>query len=65
MEINEMYSNCRDSYRPVTIGFVQWQQPSVQLVLKKWIDMVSNLESSAGHQFSIVRSNQGIDFKSR
>ena len=29
-----MYSNCYDSYRPVIIGFVQYQHSSVQLVLK-------------------------------
>ena len=33
--INEMYSNCLDSYRPVIICFVQYQDSSVQLVLKK------------------------------
>ena len=37
MEINEMYSNCWESYRPVIIGFVQCQHFSVQLVLRKWI----------------------------
>ena len=39
--INEMFSNCLDSYRPVIIGFVQYQHSSVQLVLKKWIDIPS------------------------
>ena len=39
--INEMYNNCQDSYRPVIIGFVQYQHSSVQLVLKKWIGMPS------------------------
>ena len=29
-----MYSNCKDSYRPVIIGFMQYQHSSVQLVLK-------------------------------
>ena len=29
-----MYSNCYDSYRPVIIGFVEYQHSSVQLVLK-------------------------------
>ena len=29
-----MYSNCKDSYRPVIISFVQYQNSSVQLVLK-------------------------------
>ena len=32
--INEMFSNCYNSYRPVIIGFVQYQHSSVQLVLK-------------------------------
>ena len=31
---SKMYSNCKDSYRPVIIGFVQYQHSSVQLVLK-------------------------------
>ena len=35
---NEMYGNCENSYRPVIIGFVQYQHSSVKLVLKKWID---------------------------
>ena len=35
VQINKMYSNCSDSYRPVIIGFVQCQQSSVQSVLKK------------------------------
>ena len=39
--INEMSSNCQDSYRPVIIGFMQYQHSSVQLVLKKWIDIQS------------------------
>ena len=39
--LNEMFSNCEDSYRPVIIGFVQYQHSSVQLVLKKWIDILS------------------------
>ena len=39
--INEMLSNCEDSYIPVIIGFVQYQHSSVQLVLKKWIDIPS------------------------
>ena len=39
--INEMFSNCKDSYRPVIIGLVQYQHSSVQLVLKKWIDIPS------------------------
>ena len=39
--INEMFSNCEDSYRPVIVGFVQYQHSSVQLVLKKWIDIPS------------------------
>ena len=39
--INEMFSNCYDSYGPVIIGFVQYQHSSVQLVLKKWIDIPS------------------------
>ena len=39
--INEMFSNCSDSYRPVIIGFVQYQHSSVELVLKKWIDIPS------------------------
>ena len=33
-EKGRMYSNCKDSYRPVIIGFVQYQHSSVQLVLK-------------------------------
>ena len=32
---NEMFNNCLDSYRPVIIGFVQYQHSSVQLVVKK------------------------------
>ena len=39
--INEMFNNCQDSYRPVIIGFVQYQHSSVQLVLKKGIDIPS------------------------
>ena len=39
--INEMFSNCLDSYRPVIIGFMQYQHSSVQLVLKNWIDIPS------------------------
>ena len=41
VEINEMLSNCEDSYIPVIIGFVQYQHSSVQLVLQKWIDIPS------------------------
>ena len=37
--INEILSNCEDSYIKVIIGFVQYQHSSVQLVLKKWIDI--------------------------
>ena len=39
--INEMFSNCQDSYRPMIIGFAQYQHSSVQLVLKKGIDIQS------------------------
>ena len=39
--INEMLSTCSDSYRPVIIGFVQYQHSSLQLVLRKWIDIPS------------------------
>ena len=35
MEINEMYSNCQDSYRPMIQGFRQFKHSLVQLVLKK------------------------------
>ena len=33
-KMNIMYNNCYDTYRPVIIGFVQYQHSSVQLVLK-------------------------------
>ena len=39
--INEMFSNSQDSYRPVIIGSMQYQHSSVQLVLKKCIDIPS------------------------
>ena len=40
--INETYSNYEeDSYRPVIIGFMQYQHSSVQLVLKKRMDISS------------------------
>ena len=32
VKVNEMYSNCEYSYRPVIIGFVQCQHSSVELV---------------------------------
>ena len=39
--IIEMFSNCYNSYRPVIIGFMQYPHSSVQLVLKKCIDIPS------------------------
>ena len=41
LRINETLSNCQDSYRPVIIGFVQYQHSSVQPVVKKKIDKPS------------------------
>ena len=41
VEINEMYNNCQDSYRPVIVAFVQCQYSSVQLVLKKGLEKTS------------------------
>ena len=42
-----MYGNCEDSYRPVIIGFVQYQHSSVQLVLKK-MDRHTKLRTTSG-----------------
>ena len=46
--INEMLISCQNSYRPVIIGFVQYQHSSVQPVLEKWIDIPIK-EPSRGH----------------
>ena len=47
VRINEMYSNCLDSYRPVIIGYVQCQYSSVQLILKK-TDRNTKLRATLG-----------------
>ena len=39
--IDEMLSNYEGSCIPMIIGFVQYQRSSVELVLKKWIDIPS------------------------
>ena len=48
MGINEIFSNCYDSYRPVIIGFEQYQHSSVQIVMKK------------RDRYTILRATSGI-----